>query len=526
MTFIRHNWTKFILMIRRKVYLWMGGISLLLLVLISIQFVWLGNAAKAERRETAMHVSRALEHTEQELRNSNYCFEMYTKTYIAPDEAFYIVRQKWDSTGKTGAVDTLNMYFDTEGYYPDSVLYDARTLRDRMPLTADIRLQFTATFPQDTTAFYKERKEFYEKMTGRKLRDIISNKKPVESLFNMNKVDSFLAVSLKQENITGAYGFGFIADKENKISFAKRVEDSAALLHAAYSIHLFTDNKFLKPYRLAVLFKDKPGVYGANLWLMLSIGIVLILMLAFYAFVRLYIRQSRLSEMKSDFINNLTHEFNTPMANISLAIETLEDGGSPPNNKLKRILDIISSESVRLRDNIEQALQVATLEKGNLQLRMEQVDLIAMIHTVLSTYQLQCEQLRGNISFIHPARAVIYGDETHLLNCICNLLDNAIKYRREVPIIEIFVEDRGGQIIISVSDNGQGMANETQKYIFEKFYRENQGNLHNTKGFGLGLSYVRGIVERHGGKIFVWSRKGSGTKFTIQLPKSEQHEAN
>jgi two-component system phosphate regulon sensor histidine kinase PhoR len=223
--------------------------------------------------------------------------------------------------------------------------------------------------------------------------------------------------------------------------------------------------------------------------------------------------------MKSDFINNLTHEFNTPMANISLAIESLDEHGQAQHPKLKRMLDIISSESVRLRENIEKALQVVTMEKGNLHLAAEEIDLVEMTHTVLVTYQLKCEQLGGSISFIHPPKAIIRGDETHLLNCICNLLDNAVKYRQEIPHIDILLLDNSSYFGLSITDNGIGMNPETQKYIFEKFYRAQTGVRHDTKGFGLGLSYVKGIVETHGGKVAVESSRGAGTKFIIHLPK-------
>ena len=511
---------------KNKIFIWISGIGLLLLVLIVIQFIWLRDASKAQERETKMYVLRALEQAEQKLRNTNYCYEMYGKTYIGADEAFYMVRQKWDSSGTTGAVDTVQLYYDLENYMPDTVLYQTRTIHDGWPLSAEIHLNFTFSEPQDTAEFNKERKEFYEKITGKRMRDIISNKKPVESVFRMKTVDSILAQSLKEQHIKDTFAFGFIDDKLHTVAYAQRVSDSAALLHSPYNILLFTENKFLKPYRLALLFPVPPAVFGDNFWLILSIAIIIILILSFYSFIRLYIKQTRLSEMKSDFINNLTHEFNTPMANISLAIESLDEGGQSQPPKLKQMLDIISSESARLRENIERALQVATMEKGNLHFRMEEVDLVAMINTVLATYQLQCEQLGGTIKFIHPAKAKIYGDETHLLNCVCNLLDNAIKYRKDIPVIEVFLEDRSANVVLSVTDNGIGMNLETQKLIFDKFYRAHQGNVHDTKGFGLGLSYVKGVIETHGGKISVVSKKGTGTKFIIQLPKKEIHEAN
>jgi two-component system phosphate regulon sensor histidine kinase PhoR len=142
-----------------------------------------------------------------------------------------------------------------------------------------------------------------------------------------------------------------------------------------------------------------------------------------------------------------------------------------------------------------------------------------MINTVLETYRLKCEQLDGSITFIHPPKAIIHGDETHLVNCVCNLLDNAVKYRRDIPLIEILLAESPDSFGLSITDNGIGMNAETQQYIFEKFYRAHTGVRHDTKGFGLGLSYVKGIVETHGGKVAVESKKGVGTRFIIHLPK-------
>ncbi len=504
---------------RNRIYIWVSAIGILLLSLIAIQLIWLRDANLAHQRERKTRIAHALEQVEQKIRNTNYCFEMYGKTYINPDEAFYIVRQRQGSK----SMDTVRLYYDTEGYYADTVLHSDRTMAIGYPTTAEIQLNFTLALPKDTDAFYQEQKAYYEKVTGKKLRDIISNKRPVESLFNMKKVDSFLAVHFKLEQLETAYQFGFIDAEENKVAFAERVSDSTALLNSDYQIALFSENKFLKPYKLAVLFPVDTNPLAGNFWLVLSILIIAILILSFFAFTRLYIKQTRLSERTSDFINNLTHEFNTPMANISLAIESLESTDQEQSPKLRRLLNIVSSESERLRENIERALQVAIMEKGNIQYKIEEVDLVATTQTLLTCYQLQCEQLGGNISFIHPAKAIVTGDETHLLNCICNLLDNAIKYRKGPPEIIILLEERDQEVLLSVSDNGTGMTSETQRNIFDKFYRAHQGDLHDTKGFGLGLSYVKGIVESHGGRITVASKKGSGAKFTIHLPKKPRH---
>ena len=498
--------------------MWLAGISLLLVVLVAIQLVWLRDAARVQAKETQLHILRAMEKAETEIKKNAYCFEMYSKCFIGPKESIYFVRKRQDTSLRTAVLDTLDMYMDLEGWGADTDLYKMSVLEEDFPASVQIHASFHVEFG-DTGKAPDLARARHENFSGIGFRDVISTKRPIDSLFSMKLTDSFIRKSLADENITASFGFGFIHDKSKKVAYTKRADDTAALLNSPYHMKVFSDNKFMPQHRLALVFHETV-IAGPGYWLYAFIGIIVVLAISFYFFVRLYIKQTRLSEMKSDFINNLTHEFNTPMANISLALETLAEQDHVKDPKVERIFGIISTESGRLQENIERALQVATMEKGNLHLQMEQVYLVATINTIISSYQLQTEQLHGSINFYHPKQRHVYGDETHLLNCICNLLDNAIKYRHGAPHISISLEDKDSYVQLCVSDNGKGMNAETQKHIFNKFYRAHEGNTHDTKGFGLGLAYVKGIIEAHGGKISVWSKPGGGTKFTIILLKN------
>jgi len=497
---------------KKWIYALMGIISALLVMLIIIQLVWLKNAAAAETRENQLHIEKALGRVEEQLRNTNYCHVSYGKAFVNPHEKFYVLRA--DTLNK---LDTITMFYQSMF---DTTHGEEKVMSVSFPFTVDIQLKSTGIFNYERENYYNERKEFYEKLMRKKFIDVFSGNKRIDSMFDMHLVDSLIKVNLLIENKDTVYGFAFIDLSANNIAYASRIKDSGTLMTSPYRLQLFTDNKFIKPHVLALLFPKMPGIYGVNSWLWLSVAVVLLLTFSFYAFIRLYIKQTRLSEMKSDFIHNLTHEFNTPMANIALAIETLEGDGKVNDPKVSNILHIISAESSRLRENIERSLQIATLEKGNLHLQKEQIDMVQVINTVMSAYQLQCEQQGGSISFSHNGKAMVYGDETHLLNCVVNLLDNAMKYKNGSPEINLLLEEKNNQIILSVSDKGMGMSSDTQKRIFEKFYRAHEGDIHNTKGFGLGLSYVKGIVEAHDGSVEVCSKQGVGTKFTISLPKS------
>lgn len=495
----------------------MAAISCMLIILVLIQVVWLRHAADAERREAGLRADKALASVSEHLREENFCVETYIKAYGNKGERFFMMRS--DSKGH---LDTVDMLYD-ENYSRDGNVGHLSAMGFRYPFSMEVRLSAILMI-DDTMQYYNERDDFYEKQTAKRLVDVIRNEKPIDSIFSMQEVDSLLRVALREANADTVFSFAFISTEDNKIAWSSDEQDNAALMQSPHSVNLFADNKFLRPHRMAMIFPSSRSIYGLNSWLFVSIGIIALLTASFYALVRLYRRQTQLSQMKSDFINNLTHEFNTPMANISLALETLEASGAVQDDRSGNIYRIIATESNRLRDNIERALQVVTIEEGQLRLHKEPIELPQLLTTVITSYQLQCEALGGGVTFDYNCKCVIEADEPHILNCVVNLLDNAVKYRDGKPEIRVKLEEKANHVLLTVTDNGIGMSSETQKHIFDKFYRAHEGNTHNTKGFGLGLSYVKGIVEAHGGTIEVWSAPGTGTRFTIKLPKTINHD--
>lgn len=232
------------------------------------------------------------------------------------------------------------------------------------------------------------------------------------------------------------------------------------------------------------------------------------------------LRQKRLSEMKSDFVNNMTHELKTPISTISLASQMLSDKSIPvESKKIDRISDIITEESKRLGYQVERVLQMAKFDQGDLKLQFKEIFMHDIIESVISNFTLQVDSKEGLlIPSLHADNDCVTGDQVHLTNVISNLLDNAVKYTPEKP--EIFIETRNqnGAILISFRDNGIGISRANLKRIFDKFYRVSTGNVHNVKGFGLGLSYVKKIIQEHHGEIFVDSELSKGSTFTISLP--------
>jgi signal transduction histidine kinase len=495
----------------------MVGIGVLLLLLVVIQIVWLGRVRAMERKETDIRVMRALNVAARELEGSVSCFEAYSKVYVSPGDKLYLVHWRRDAL-RGGKEDTLTIVYNPGGFFPDTAILTNKGAGFPYPTLTEVMLNFrvpeTETDEQNLRyagALSKERPHTYK--------DIILNKLNLSSIINTGKVDSVLLACLKGEQVdVKEIGYGFSDVPRQRFEYVGKGVDTGALAASAYSVGLFNSNQFLAPRQLNVVFSGLHKESGFIGWLLLSVLIILLVSLAVYLFLRRYMEQNRLSQLKTDFINNLSHEFNTPMANIELAVETLSENGGTKDEKTSRILNILSLETHKLRGNIERSLQVATLEQGKLPIMREPVDLVPLINAILSGYQSQCEQLGGGIAFTHPESAVIYGDEVHLLNAVCNLLDNAIKYRRGAPAIAMSIQKSGDEVQLQVADKGIGMSQEVQRHIFEKFYRAQQGDVHNTKGFGLGLNYVQGIVTAHGGHIQVRSKAGAGSTFTIHLP--------
>lgn len=251
-----------------------------------------------------------------------------------------------------------------------------------------------------------------------------------------------------------------------------------------------------------------------------SILFTIIIISAFYLTVRTMFNQKKLSEIKSDFINNMTHELKTPLATISLAIDALtNEKVIHDTDKIRYYSQMIKDENKRMNKQVEKILQSARIEKQDIKLNLQELNAHDIINNVADNVNLQILDKNGKLTVNTEAEHFkITADEVHFSNVVFNLLDNAIKYSKENLEISILTKNEKNMFVLQVSDNGIGMNKETQSRVFEKFYRAHTGNLHNVKGFGLGLSYVKAIVEEHGGKVKVDSALGKGSTFSIYFP--------
>jgi two-component system phosphate regulon sensor histidine kinase PhoR len=298
-------------------------------------------------------------------------------------------------------------------------------------------------------------------------------------------------------------------------------------LNTPYRVNLFPNDIFEKPNFLLLTFPEiSSHLYKSIFFLLIgSILFTLIIIITFSVTMWVILQQKKISEIKSDFINNMTHEFKTPIATISLAVDSIDSPKilSLPE-KIKYFTGIIRNENRRMNKQVENVLQMAMIDKKDFKLHIRQINIHEIIRRSANHFKLQLEKKNAAIQLdLQAENPIIQNDETHFYNIINNLIDNAIKYSTENPEIKVKTENTGNGVKISVQDNGIGISKEAQDKIFDKFFRVSSGNVHNIKGFGLGLSYVKALVLTLKGSISVESEPGKGSLFCIYLPQHVQH---
>jgi len=327
---------------------------------------------------------------------------------------------------------------------------------------------------------------------------------------------------LSNRGITTDFNYGVLMDDEFFITNAGSREAVKELASTTHKVSLFPDDMFFNNDVLLVNFPHQKSFILSSIWSLLigSLLFTSIIIGVFYYTVVILLRQKKLSEIKNDFINNMTHEFKTPLATISLAVDAVNNPMIlKDESKIKHYTHIIKEENKRMNAQVEKVLQMALLDKNEISLSTDDIDIHDIIYRAVENISVQVEEKDGKIDMeLAAERYELTGDEVHLSNVISNLLDNANKYSPEKPEIKITTESDDKGIYITVADHGIGMSNDDVKMIFEKFYRVPTGNVHNIKGFGLGLTYVKAIIEAHKGTIDVKSQPKKGSQFKLFLP--------
>jgi two-component system phosphate regulon sensor histidine kinase PhoR len=333
-----------------------------------------------------------------------------------------------------------------------------------------------------------------------------------------------LKSQLMEKGITESFELGIKPGDGELIGIGKLL-DSQVLLREGLQSKLFPNDILGNDNFIYVYFPEKSSHVFRQVWLPISSSIlfILVIIFCFYYAIRIILKQKALSDIKNDFINNMTHEFKTPLATVSLAVEALQDPELSNQDTFRnRYLGIIREENKRLVTQVEKVLQAAALDRNEFNLKLESIHLPAMLQACMDQFALQVENRGGKLEFSGEMKdPYIVGDIFHLTHLFNNLLDNANKYSPSNPKIRVAVKEQGSEVQITLQDQGIGMSRDAVKKIFDKFYRVPTGNVHDVKGFGLGLSYVKTMLEAHHGTIQVQSELGKGSTFTINLPKKQ-----
>jgi len=341
-----------------------------------------------------------------------------------------------------------------------------------------------------------------------------------ENDISTKQVNEVLKNELENRNIPIPFEFGIL--KDSCITEKTDQADSILLSRSNYKVNLFPNDIFQKNIQLSVYFPGKDSfIYKTLNWLLFISLIFSVIVLVSFAFsIYFILKQKKIAEMKSDFINNMTHEFKTPIATISVAADSITNQKIIENpERIRYFVGMIKKENTRMNRQVEDILTIARLDKKDFEFKWEAVNLHEVIEAAIQSIVLQVEKKGGIIisdfSAINP---VATSDSCHFANLIYNLLDNANKYSDKVPEIKISTRNSDNGVLIQLEDNGIGMTKAVQSRIFERFYRQTSGNIHNVKGFGLGLSYVKAVLEANRGSITVQSEPGKGSRFDVFIP--------
>ena len=346
------------------------------------------------------------------------------------------------------------------------------------------------------------------------LNKLLTGDRNIKTELNKNSIEKLIKTSLKQKNINIDFEYLLLDNEKNNILLSNTEDDK--ILKSNFSISLFQNDLIDSNLVLFLDFPLKNSYLRDNNIYSLAFSFIFILLIAlsFYYVVVKAFRLKKLSEIKNDFIDNMTHELKTPISTISLACEAMIDNKKNKNDYVK----IIDEENKRLGHQVERVLNIARTEKQSYKIDKSSVNIHEIIEESINVFRFKLEKKGGKIvNKLNAENPIINGNKSHLVNVFNNLIENGIKYSKDKPVITIESRNDKSSMEISIKDNGIGIKKNNLDKIFDKFYREPQGNIHNVKGFGLGLSYVKNIVDKLNAKIFVKSKYGHGSVFTLKF---------
>ena len=462
---------------------------------------------------------------------SNY---LSIQSYSSIDSSGYGVRIENQSF--SGTYDTGTVAFGASSYVftgdtsvvSDSVILLVATENETRKMSVvkrgeegSVNTRELSIRQQEFLDWVKRRANEFHDLSDQLISEIYQWEKTLE--LNNKDISYALRQTFSYAGIQTPFEYAIIRNGEVQEGTFKR-SNKNDFLKSNYMVRLFPGNIIRQDVILSVIFPARTNyVLGSMIWLLGgSLGFSLFIVATFALSLFFIIRQKKISEMKSDFINNMTHEFKTPIATISLAADTIANPKViNDESRVLQFISMIKKENSRMNKKVETILQIASLDKKEIQFRFENVSMHRILEHVIDAMDIQVQQKNGKVSKSFDAGdPMIFGDQEHLSNLVNNLLDNAVKYSPDTPEITIKTRNEDKGFVFSVEDKGIGMTKAVQSKIFERFYRQTSGNVHDVKGFGLGLNYARAIIDAHKGTISVMSEPGKGSRFEVFLPSN------
>lgn len=499
-------------------------LSIAMIALVVVQTYWFKNSIDAKHQQLGLVVNQVFEEISTELAENQTITTILEE--IRPPVVHHQSKTVWnyriDQRSTLGEKDE-HVYSEPHNSIINQkveIIDDSIIIVTGQDESEEDTILISAMNPEqvrvELTKDWKEQEVFVNKI----VRQILEEGGDIRDILSEAQLNKLLGMKLKEHGVDMPYIYAVYHEGKKPIYQSEDFNEYEEFRY--YRSTLLPGGVFNKATLISIYFPQERKHFLQSMRLMggSSILITFIVLTLFSLALYIIFKQKRLSEMKNDFVNNMTHELKTPISTISLASQMLNDRSIPDEQKnLAHISRIIQTESKQLGFQVERVLQMAIFDHGELKLKEEEINLHELIETVAQNFLLQIDKRGGKLEFLPEAEdPVILGDTMHITNVISNLMENALKYTKQTPKISVLTKNEAGNIIISVRDNGIGISKEDQKRIFDKFYRVPTGNIHNVKGFGLGLSYVKLIVDQHHGSIRIKSEADKGSSFDIHLP--------
>ncbi len=526
----------------RRIFIWILAIvsSAAVIALIFIQLIWVQDAFKVQKQQFNLLVNKSLSQITSKLE--------LKETY---NQIQGELERSGDSLGlkKLNLPKNLPASDDNQTYDSPEINQSYYTFQDQNPGKVETRVDLISG---DTTLNVSDNSLYQNNLNGNNeqsakpksesdqnsnlqvtnkkvyiakvINQIMQNEGRIEDRLTYSTLDSLIRQDFDEKLILLPFEF---AVRTGNVRYTLRSAGFSPMAKfQMYKSLLFPHDVRTSLNFLVVYFPTRENYLFRSVGMMAGASMLLALIILLISSVAIYIifRQKRLSEIKNDFVNNMTHELKTPIATISLASQMLADQNLKPDTKnLSYISNLIQEESKRLGYQVERVLQMSILEEGKMSLRIQPVYIDRLVRQAVEKIALQIKQKNGSIEVdLNIGEVPVQGDETHLTNVVFNLIDNAMKYCRQEPSIKITTHSTSRTIQVIVNDNGIGISKEYINKIFDKFFRVPTGNIHDVKGFGLGLSYVKKVIQQHHGTISVSSEPDTGTTFTLIIPKTQK----